>query len=226
MPSVSLTNAFDITNLDVDVSLTLSGFSDTCDGTYSKTADKTWTLSGDTREIVYVNDAFASPQHGDRSRWEIRDPSTPSNVYFIEEKTSAGGHPLDTTFTASGVLGTTVGTIAIGSNRDVGGTLDIRDFRNLTSLNFSYVGLTKVTGDIYSNDLTYVNLSGNSIDQSLLGFEGNSSIEDFIIRDSNFSGYLSRLPSTLKHIDISNNNIEGRIPTLAGNTNIEKFIAN
>lgn len=192
MPSVSLTNAFDITNLDVDVSLTLSGFSDSCDGTYSKTADKTWKF-GSTREIVYVNDAFASPHHGDRSRWEIRDPSTPSNVYFIETKTSAGGHPLDTTFTASGVLGTIVGTIAIGSNRDVGGTLDIRDFKNLTSLNFSYVGLTKVTGDIYSNDLTCVNLSGNSIDQRLLAFEGNSSIEDFIISDSNFSGYLSSL---------------------------------
>lgn len=226
MPSVSLTNAFDITNLDVDVSLTLSGFSDTCDGTYSKTADKTWTLSGATREIVYVNDTFASPQKGDRSRWEIRDPSTPSNVYFIEEKTSAGGHPLDTTFTASGVLGTIVGTITIGSNRDIGGTVDIRDFSNLTSLNFSYVGLTGITGNIYSKNLTHVNLSGNSIDQSLLGFEGNSSIEEFIISDSNFSGYLSRLPSTLKHIDISNNNIEGRIPTLAGNTNIEKFIAN
>ena len=61
MPSVSLTNAFDVTNLDVDVSLTLSGFSDTCDGTYSKTADKTWKL-GSTREIVYVNDTFITDE--------------------------------------------------------------------------------------------------------------------------------------------------------------------
>jgi len=236
MPSVSITNAFDITKLDVDVSLTLASFSDSCNGTYTKTDDKTWTLAGNTREIVYVNDAFTSPQKGDVSRWEIRIPSTPTTIYFVEDSTSAAGHPLDVVWSNGSfasplnspldAIGTTVGTVVIVANQDIGGTLDIRDFTNLTSLNAGYFGLTEIKGDIYDKDLTSVNLSGNSIDRQMEKFAVGGVIEEFLIRDSKFHGYFRNFPSTLKYIDISNNNIGGIIPTLAGHTNLEKFIAN
>lgn len=238
MPSVSLTNAFDITNLDVDVNLTLSGFSNSCDGTYSKTADKTWTLAGDTREIVYVDGSFDSPPANslnDRSRWVLRDASSPFTVFFIENPTSAAGHPLDVVWSNGSfasplnspldATGTTVGTVSAVSNQDIGGTIDIRKFTNLTSLNFAQFGLTALTGDVTDKDLTYVNLSGNSISKHLTRFPFDSVMEEFIITDNDFFGRIERIPSTMKFIDVSENLINGAIPALQGNTVIEKFIA-
>ena len=238
MPSISVTNAHDITNLDLDVSLTLSGFSDSCDGTYTKTADGKWSndQSPDPREIFYVDEVFTSPQSGDRSRWVIRNTVTPTIIYFIENTTSAAGHPKDVVWSTGtyasplnsplDAIGSTVGTVSVGADQDIGGTLDISDFSNLSSLNATHFGLTGIEGDIYSKLLTSVNLSGNSIVREFDKFAGGGVIEEFIIRDSKFHGRFKNFPSTMKHIDISNNDIVGRIPSLAGHTNIEKFIAN
>jgi len=237
MPSVSLTNAFDITNLDVDVSLTLSGFSDSCNGTYLKTTDKTWKL-GSTREIVYIAGSFDASPHDDiddKSRWVLRNAASPFTVLFIENPTSAAGHPTDVVWSNGSfasplnspldATGSTVGTVAASTNQDVGGSADIRKFTNLTSLNFSQFGLTALTGDVTDKDLTYVNLSGNSISKLLKRFPFDSVMEEFIITDNDFFGQLERIPGTTKFIDISGNLINGAIPALQGNAVIEKFIA-
>tara|TARA_B100001094_G_C18078325_1_gene743813 strand:+ start:28 stop:1170 length:1143 start_codon:yes stop_codon:yes gene_type:complete len=237
MPSVSLTNAFDITNLDVDVNLTLSGFSNSCNGAYLKTTDKTWKL-GSTREIVYIAGSFDASPHDDiddKSRWVLRDAASPFTVFFIEHPTSAAGHPTDVVWSKGDfasplnspldATGTTVGTVAATTNQDIGGSADIRKFTNLTSLNFSQFGLTSLTGDVTNKDLTYVNLSGNSISKHLTRFPFDSVMEEFIITDNDFFGQLERIPGTTKFIDISGNLISGAIPALQGNTVIEKFIA-
>ena len=219
MPSVSLTNAFDISELDVDVQLSLSGFGDgTVNGSYVKTGENRWLFSANSREIVYVNKSDNSPETF--GYWAIRNSGTSAELY-TEAVTSAADHPLH----VSSWVGTTPGTISAVANQDIGGTLDIRDFTNLTSLNFSQVGVTALRGNIYDKNITKVSLSGNGLTSRFLGFPGNSSCTEFWVSNNNFSGFINFLPRTMEFVNISENDFVGNLPVFENNSTIQKFIA-
>jgi len=124
----------------------------------------------------------------------------------------------------SNLGGGSIGTIAIQNNQDVGGSANINDFTNLTSLHFAQVGLTEIKGDIYNKNLTYINLSGNSIPQRFLGFKNDSLVTEFLVSDNSFAGVLPYVPKTAKFINVSNNDFFGQLPSLTGNSVIEKFV--
>ena len=220
MPSVSLTNAFDILELDVDVQLSLSGFANGCDGTYVKNGYKRWFFENGAadREIVYVNKSDNSPET--RSYWLIKNASGAGDFY-TESVGSAADHPINATWSGGG-------TISIVANQDVGGTIDIRDFTNLTSLNFSQVGIGLVEGNIFDRKLTRINLSGNGITQRFNGFPPNSNLDtlvELLISGNNFNGGFPAIPKTAEFINISDNDFYGTLPSFEGNSTIQKFVA-
>lgn len=143
MPYVSLTNAHKVSLLDIERKLDLTGFGDGCNQEYTKDGEKTWLYWNSTttskRRILYNETT---------NRWEIVEPAsgggTPTNVFYVSSDASLAGHPKDVLSWVQGPDGTgSGGTIAL-DNTALGGTFDIRDFKNLTELNIPHHEITEI----------------------------------------------------------------------------------